>query len=174
MSTSSSSSVPTPPHAAAAASPREAVADEFPAPESAETSYDVVIYDGQCRFCRGQVRNLRRLDRTGRLRYLSLHDARVAQWYPDLSHDDLMSQMYVVAPDGSRYGGSEAVKRLSRRLPLLWPAMPILHLPGTAGLWRWGYHQIAKRRYAIAGKTNDCADSCAVHFGGGAPDTSEG
>ncbi len=125
---------------------------------------DVVIFDGQCRFCTAQVRNLSRLDRwSGRLSFLSLHDPRVADRYPDLAYDDLMAQMYVVDRQGRRHGGSEAVRYLTRRLPLLWPVMPILHLPGTAGLWRWGYHQIAKRRYRIAGK--DCDDgACSIHL----------
>jgi len=125
---------------------------------------DVVIYDGDCRFCAGQVGNLRRLDCcTGRLSFISLHDPRVAQRYPDLSYESLMAQMYVVDTSGKRYGGSEAVRYLSRRLPLLWLVMPVLHLPGTAGLWRWGYQQVAKRRYKISGKKCE-NDACSIHL----------
>lgn len=140
-------------------------------PDPAESpGSDVVIYDGDCNFCIGQVKNLHRLDCCGgRLAFLSLHDPRVAQSYPDLSHDQLMAQMYVISPDGDRHAGGDAVRYLSRRLPLLWPAAPILHLPGTANLWRWLYHQVAKRRYKIAGKKSDQAacnnGACAVHFG---------
>jgi predicted DCC family thiol-disulfide oxidoreductase YuxK len=126
---------------------------------------DVVIYDGQCNFCIGQVRNLRRLDIGGnRLTFLSLHDPRVAERYPSLSYDDLMARMYVIDPSGNHHGGSEAVKYLSRRLPILWPAMPILHLPGTAGLWRWLYNQVAMRRYKLAGKKSCENDACSVHL----------
>ncbi|TVQ02967.1 MAG: DUF393 domain-containing protein [Planctomycetaceae bacterium] len=126
---------------------------------------DVVIYDGECRFCTGQVRNLRRLDIGGRrLSFLSLHDPRVSERYPDLSYDELMAQMYVVDGQGVRHGGSEAVRYLSRRLPALWPVMPILHLPGTAGLWRWAYRQVAARRYRIAGKSCDDG-ACSIHLG---------
>ncbi|MDA8744461.1 DUF393 domain-containing protein [Rubripirellula amarantea] len=128
----------------------------LPDPDDLKDS-NVVIYDGQCNFCLGQVNNLRRLDIGGkRLSFISLHDPRVKERYPDLSHDDLMAQMYVIDRDQNRYGGSDAVRFLSRQLPLLWPVMPILHIPGTAGLWRWGYHQIAKRRYKLAGK--NCED----------------
>lgn len=136
---------------------------ELPDPDQAPDT-DVVIYDGQCRFCQGQVRNLWRLDHRGqRLSFLSLHDPRVAQRYPDLSHAALMAQMYVVDRQGHRHGGSEAVRYLTRRLPLLWPAMPLLHLPGTAGLWRWGYQQVAKRRYRLRGR--DCqGDACSIHL----------
>lgn len=126
---------------------------------------DIVIFDGQCNFCRAQVTNLRRLDLGGnRLSFLSLHDPRVAQRYPELTPQRLMSEMVVVGVDGAFHGGSDAVKYLSRRLPLLWPAMPVLHMPGTAGLWRWGYQQIAKRRYKFAGKADQCEDTCSIHL----------
>lgn len=131
---------------------------------------DVVIYDGDCNFCISQVKNLRRLDCCGgRLSYLSLHDPRVAERYPDLTYDQMMSQMYVIDQQDRRHGGGDAVRYLSRRLPLLWIAAPILHLPGTASLWRLIYNQIAKRRYKLAGKKSgrpSCDDdACAVHFG---------
>ena len=72
---------------------------------------DVVIYDGQCNFCRSQVNNLHRLDCCGnRLAFLSLHDPRVQERYPDLSHEDLMEQMYVVDGQDSRHGGADAVR----------------------------------------------------------------
>ena len=125
---------------------------------------DVVIYDGQCNFCTSQVSNLRRLDWGGsRLTYLSLHDKRVAERYPDLKYDDLMKQMYVVDRDGGRHGGADAVRYLTRRLPTIWIAAPILHIPGSAGLWRWMYNQVAKRRYKIAGKSCE-NDACEIHF----------
>ncbi|TWT82669.1 hypothetical protein CA13_41320 [Planctomycetes bacterium CA13] len=134
----------------------------FPDPDSNPDS-DVVIYDGECNFCRSQVRNLQRLDRIGsRLSYISLHDPRVAERYPDLPHDDLMSRMYVVDTRGNRHGGADAVRYLSRRLPLLWLAAPAMHLPGTAALWGWLYNQVAKRRYKLAGK--NCENgSCNIH-----------
>ena len=74
-----------------------------------------------------------------------------------------MPQMYVIDRSGRRHGGADAVRYLSRRLPLLWPVAPILHIPGTAGLWRWGYNQVAKRRYKLAGKTCD-NDACELHL----------
>jgi predicted DCC family thiol-disulfide oxidoreductase YuxK len=129
-----------------------------------KTTSDVVIFDGDCNFCRSQVRNLSRLDWGGnRLSFISLHDPRVAERYPDLSHDQLMEQMYVIDRKGRRHGGADAVRYLSRRLPLLWIVAPILHIPGTARLWRWLYQQVAKRRYKLAGK--DCKDDvCSVHL----------
>lgn len=137
---------------------------DLPDPDTLSAS-DVVIYDGQCNFCKSQVRLLHRLDFGGtRLSFLSLHDQRVAQRYPDLTFDEMMQQMYIVQESGEKHGGSDAVKFLSRRLPILWPVMPILHIPGTAGLWRWAYKQVAKRRYQLAGKSDCDSDGCSIHL----------
>ena len=136
---------------------------DLPDPDALPGS-DVVIFDGQCNFCRAQVTRLRRLDWSGkRLSFISLHDERIAQRYPDLTFDQLMDQMYVIDTRGGKHGGADAVRYLSRRLPLVWVTAPILHLPGTARLWRWMYKQVAKRRYKLAGKSCE-NDVCSVHL----------
>lgn len=128
----------------------------------------LVIFDGQCAFCRGQVERLARWDRRGELAFISLHDPRVAERFPDLTHEQLMQDMYLIDRRGQRHRGAAALRQLSRRLPRLWILAPWLHLPGSLPLWQWGYRQIAKRRY-WAGKYQECTDgSCAVHFGGSA------
>jgi predicted DCC family thiol-disulfide oxidoreductase YuxK len=145
---------------------------------------DVVIYDGNCQFCLAQVRRLARFDRWSRfgtgeptLSFISLHDPLVAERFSDLAHDDLMEQMFVVEKGGTlntedaskpygqrRFGGADAIRYLSRKLPILWPAMPILHLPGTARLWRWMYAQVARQRYRW-NKDSCESGSCSIHFG---------
>ncbi|MEM6980128.1 MAG: DUF393 domain-containing protein [Planctomycetota bacterium] len=122
----------------------------------------VVLFDGLCRFCQASVRSLNRLDiGSGRLSYLSMQDPRVAQRYPDLTEAQLMQEMVIVEPSGRRHGGSNAVRFLSRHLPSLWIAMPILHFPGTAGLWRWLYRFVARNRYRIAGRDCD-SGTCQI------------
>jgi len=123
----------------------------------------VVIYDGDCRFCTGQVRRLSRWDTGGRLAYLSLHDAEVAGRYPDLTHEQLMEQMYVVDHSDWRHGGAAAFRYLTRLLPRLWPLAPLMHLPFSLPLWQWIYRQVARRRYRIAGKSSCENDTCRVH-----------
>jgi len=124
---------------------------------------DVVIYDGHCRFCTGQVRNLARLDWRRRLSFLSLHDPRVAEQYSDLTHEQLMEQMYVIDRRGGRHGGAAAFRYLTRHLPLLWLLAPLLHVPGSLPVWSWCYRQIARRRYWF-GRTATCEDgACKLH-----------
>lgn len=128
-----------------------------------QSASDVVLYDGQCNFCRRQIAHLRRFDGKDRLRFISLHDPSVAIDYPDLSYEMLMEQMWVVSRDGKRYGGADALRYLSRRLPLLWPIAPVLHIPFTMPIWRWLYRQVAKQRYRIAGKNCDEGGTCSLH-----------
>lgn len=131
---------------------------------------DVVIYDGDCGFCTAGVKRLHWLDLgRGRLAFVSLHDERVATRYGQLSHDDLMAQMYVIDGDSNAHGGADAVRYLTRRLPSLWCVAPLMHIPGTARVWRWMYREIAKRRYWIStkffGGSPRCeSDACSIHF----------
>ncbi|MEY3206365.1 MAG: hypothetical protein RLZZ21_2696 [Planctomycetota bacterium] len=116
---------------------------------------DTVIYDGHCRFCRSQIALLRRLDLAGSLDYVSQHDPAVPRDFPELSADDLHAQMYVVDRRGQARGGAEAVRYLSRRLPLLWPLAVPLHVPGSLPLWSAAYRFVARHRFRIAGSCDD-------------------
>ena len=141
--------------------------DDLPTP-SQRPEADVVIYDGKCVFCLGQVRNLKKFDGKDSLAFMSLHDPAVSQRYPDLTYDQMMDQMYVVSQSGERYGGAKAIRYLSRSLPRLWWAAPLTHIPFTLPIQQWFYDQVAKRRYKIANKDGepDCDNgTCAVHFG---------
>jgi predicted DCC family thiol-disulfide oxidoreductase YuxK len=102
------------------------------------------------------------LDGANRLRFVSLHDSEVATNYPDLSTEQLMEQMWVISPSGSRYGGAHAIRYLSGRLPMMWPLFPMMHIPGLMPVWSYLYKQVAKRRYRIAGKNCDHG-TCSMH-----------
>lgn len=122
----------------------------------------IVLYDGHCNFCIGQVENLKRLDFTHRLQPVSLHEPIVSEHFPDLTHDQLMEQMWVIAPSGKRYAGAYSLRYLSRIMPMLWPIAPALHIPGLMPLWSFFYKAVAKRRYQIAGR--NCPDgTCSIH-----------
>lgn len=138
-----------------------ALVANLPDPDTT-TGTDVVIWDGQCIFCRQQVLRLRSLDWTGRLSFLSLHDARCSQRYPDLSFEQLIEQMWVVTTTGKRFGGADAIRYLSRKLPLLWPIAPAMHFPFAMPLWRSMYAWVAKRRYRFAGRDCD-GGTCHLH-----------
>ena len=143
--------------------------DSFDLPTPDDLRYaDVVIFDGECVFCRKSVKMLDWWVAKDQLAYLSLHDPYVKELCPDLTHDQLMNQVYLIGrEDNSRNGGAEMVRYLSTRTWKLWFTAPFLHIPGSMPLWQWLYQQVAKRRYKIAGKTDDACDddgTCKVHL----------
>jgi len=122
--------------------------------------HDTVLYDGRCRFCQRRVSNLRRLDLGGRLRFVSLHDDSVAVDFPELSRERLLEEMFVVDTAGNARAGATAVRYLSRRLPLLWPLAPLLHVPGSLPVWNWLYRLVARNRMRLSAT---CAEgACRV------------
>ncbi|MBA61237.1 MAG: thiol-disulfide oxidoreductase [Planctomycetaceae bacterium] len=122
---------------------------------------EVVIYDGDCQFCRRQVKRLNRWDGKQRLSYISLHDKFVASEYPELTKDEMMQAMYLIDRKGKPHRGAAALRVISRRLPKLWLLALLLHIPFTLPIWSWVYRQIAKRRYRL----NCDTGACEIHYG---------
>lgn len=149
------------------ATPTEASTPPQALPGPAERpDSDVVIYDGHCKICTNGMRALYRLDVSGHLSFLSLHDPQVRQVAPDLTHDQMMEEMWVIDRNGGRHAGAGGFRYLTRRLGLLWPVMPLLHIPGSLPLWKWCYRRFAPIRYRFGrNSADDCGDACRIHFG---------
>jgi predicted DCC family thiol-disulfide oxidoreductase YuxK len=128
---------------------------QSPSARASRPARDTVLYDGTCRFCRGQIALLRGLDLTGRLEFTSLHDPGARESFPGLTHEELMKEMVVVDRHGRDWRGAGAVRYLSRRLVALWPLALPLHVPGSMPLWSALYRLVARNRYRLAGS---CAD----------------
>jgi predicted DCC family thiol-disulfide oxidoreductase YuxK len=121
-----------------------------------------VIYDGQCEICTSQVGKLPWWDCQHHLAYLSLHDPRVSERWPDLSLERLQQEMCLIDRQGRRHWGPEAIRYLTRRLRRLWWALPIAYFPGSMWLWRPLYRWVARNRFRLSGK--QCADgTCQLH-----------
>ncbi|HEY8430632.1 MAG TPA: DUF393 domain-containing protein [Sandaracinaceae bacterium] len=125
----------------------------------------VVLYDGHCRFCKAQMKNLLRLARPGAIEPLSFQDEGVLDRFEGLTYDACMEAMHLVTPDGRTYRGMEAAVRALATRPILGLYAWLYYLPGVRQLLDAAYRWVAKRRYAIAGRTPECEDgACAVHL----------
>lgn len=119
-----------------------------------------LTFDGQCPICRRSVRLVRRLDWQGQIRSLDLHTQaeEISVRAAHLTHADLMEAMRLITPAGEVFAGFFALRRTARLLPLLWPLLPLLYLPGMSSLGPALYRCVARARYRISRCSPD--DSC--------------
>lgn len=138
--------------------------DHLPTPDQRPDA-DVVLYDGQCGFCRARVEQLRWFEgNSEKLAYLSLHDPSVREQYPEAPHERLLKEMCVVDSHHNYHWGAEAVRYLSRQLPRLWWLAPVMHLPGIMLLAKPVYSWVSRNRYFLGGRREDCeSGSCQIH-----------
>ena len=143
------------------ATPDATAPAEFPTPQARPHAY-VMIYDGQCKFCRANVAWISAIDQ-GKVAYLSLHDPVVRQRWPDLTYEQLMKHLYLIDGD-KKYAGAAAFRFLSRHLIALWPLAPVMHIPFSLPVWQFAYDRIARIRYRF-GKVDACDnEACSIHF----------
>lgn len=67
-----------------------------------------------------------------------------------LELERLLFEMHVVTPDRAAvYTGFDAFRWIAARLPLLWPIVPLLYVPGVPALGRRIYLWVAKNRFNL-------------------------
>lgn len=120
-----------------------------------------VYFDGMCPLCIRSVEALGVLDLSGRLRFNDLEA--LEAWpplpgHPDVSLDDLRQELHVLAPDQSVHRGFFAFRRIARELPVLWPVLPLLYLPGASILGPRLYRRVAGSRVRLDGVNGRCCD----------------
>lgn len=109
----------------------------------------VMLYDGRCVMCQQSQRAVRRLDWRSKVETLDLHHPTVIERYPQLDKTALMGAIHTITPDGRVLVGFFAMRYLTHFLPLMWPVLPLLYLPGMKWVGPALYGWIARRRYAI-------------------------
>src|SRR5678815_4611945 len=67
----------------------------------------VVVYDGDCGFCRRSVDEIRRRDREGRMVYLPFSTPGLEARLPGITEGDFDSGIRVVDPDGTIHVGAD-------------------------------------------------------------------
>ncbi len=99
-----------------------------------------VLYDGKCGFCRRWVLRLQVMDLWGRLSFEPVEN--------NLSEIKLNDGV-------TTYGGFDAFRRLCLALPMLYPLVLLVYLPGATWIGRLGYGLVAKNRYLLHRSCND-------------------
>jgi predicted DCC family thiol-disulfide oxidoreductase YuxK len=120
-------------------------------------SRPVLLYDGECGFCRQWVARLRRWDRRGVIQTLPGAERSTVPGLPPISDASLDRAMQFVTPDGRVYPGARALPALLPYLSGGRLLAPALRIPGVQGLADRLYAWISARRHRFG-----CGDRCAL------------
>jgi predicted DCC family thiol-disulfide oxidoreductase YuxK len=117
----------------------------------------LVLYDGECSFCRFQMRLLTWLDWFGVLALVPISDPRGQA--SGIPAEDLEEQMHLIAKDGRIYRGARAIRFAGMRLPLLVPLALFMWLPGVIWVAEKVYAWVSRNRHRIS-KLFGCKGAC--------------
>ncbi len=115
---------------------------------SSERGKPLVVFDGECGFCRKSVEGWRAS--TGdRVKYAPYQE--VAGQFPEVPQSEFKEAVQLFDVDGHRYGGAEAVFRVMAQMPGKgWWLTLYRHVPGFAPVSRVVYGWVARNRGLVS------------------------
>lgn len=113
-------------------------------------SQSVLLYDGECRYCRNWADRLRRMDKAGAITVLPAAERDSLPGVPFIEPGALEQAVHLVLPDGRVETGSAAILAILGRLPRWRWAAAVFRLPGAAWLADKAYRWVAARRHRLS------------------------
>jgi predicted DCC family thiol-disulfide oxidoreductase YuxK len=108
----------------------------------------VVLYDGDCGFCKLTLSGVLRWDRAARLRPIALQRPEAGDLLADLSPEERMRSWHLISPSGTRHSAGEALPPLLRLLP--GGALPAKGFARAQGPTNRGYRWVAEHRSQLS------------------------
>jgi lipase maturation factor 1 len=109
-------------------------------------SQPLLVYDGECHFCCRWIARWQNAT-GGAISYLPFQDASVAARFPEIPREDFAQAVRLILPDGSVYGGAEAVFRaLAESGRERWLLGLYKKIPGFAEMTELLYDEVATHR----------------------------
>ena len=116
----------------------------------------VVIYDGTCGICAGNLKWLHRLDTLKKFDAMPYQTENLLARFPHLKMEECEKAMHVVFPDGKTYTGSDGFREVFLRMPMMFIIGLIMSIPPVPLILRKLYPVLARNRYRVGG-------SCELH-----------
>jgi len=120
-------------------------------------SRPVLLFDGNCGFCRRWVGRLRRWDRRGAIELVPGAERDRLPGMPAISDASLDRAMQLVTPDNRIHAGARALPVLLPYLPGGWLIAPLFRIPGIQSAADRLYAWISARRHRFG-----CGESCGI------------
>lgn len=115
----------------------------------------ILLYDGDCEFCRRQVNLVERWDQEGRIEMVPFQLADLASYR--VSRAAAAEAMHLVAPAGEVWRGAAAARELMRLLPGGWTLAWLFRLPGAMYVAERVYRWVARRRHRFGCGSDHCS-----------------
>ena len=108
-----------------------------------------ILFDGSCGICTRTMAVFRRLDLLRRTEVMDVINdwPAVAARYPAMSQTECLRSMYSVDDRGQATDGFDAYRQLAYAIPLAWPIVPLLYVPGVPLVGRRVYRYVAEHRF---------------------------
>jgi len=120
-----------------------------PAPSGTGRAEWVLVYDGECRFCRSCIAVLARWDTRRRIRAVPFQDAASLAALPPIPRNALELAMHLISPRDEVRAGAEAAPALLRLLPAGGLFAAVFHVPGVPALAARLYAAVARNRHRL-------------------------
>jgi predicted DCC family thiol-disulfide oxidoreductase YuxK len=117
----------------------------------------VVIYDGSCGICAGNLKWLYRLDTLKKFDALPYQTENLRTLFPHLKLEECEKAMHLVFPDARTYTGTDAFREVFLRMPLMFVVGLIISIPPIPWILRKLYPVLARIRYRLGG-------TCELHL----------
>ncbi len=117
----------------------------------------ILIYDGDCGFCRRQVAFVERYDARGLIEPIPFQAADLTHYGVTLEATE--QAMHLVSPSGEVWRGAAAAREIFKLLPGARPLAWLFRLPGAMFIAERVYDWVARRRHRFG------CDSEACHRG---------
>ncbi|HMQ10327.1 MAG TPA: DUF393 domain-containing protein [Oligoflexia bacterium] len=112
----------------------------------------VVLFDGSCNLCRGNLKWLHRIDFFKVFDDVPYQDKVVPTLFPDIAQEQFEESLHVIFPNGKIYTGFDAFRAVFFKSPWMFFLALLLSIPPLPWLGRKLYPYVAKNRYKIAGQ----------------------
>jgi predicted DCC family thiol-disulfide oxidoreductase YuxK len=113
---------------------------------AARLSRPLMIYDGDCGFCKFWIVRWQQTT-AGAVDYIASQEPRVAEQFPELPRERLAAAVQLVETDGAVFEGADAVFRALAYNPRFrWPRWFYERVPGVAPVTEAAYALVARRR----------------------------
>ncbi len=128
---------------------------------AARPSKPVIVYDGDCAFCRRSIGNIQRRDRYNAFDYRPRQEPGIEEELPQLTLGDFNEGLRYIDTTGDVLIGADAIHKIVGQLPYWRRIAWLYRLPVIGSIARWVYARIAANRMKLSRYCTP-EDACSI------------